>query len=390
MDKEGKMMICCLLLAAISPVFSEEWKATVVKHLDVLVSSCVVIPCSFTHPKENLPASKLRKIWHRSKERDQRIYHEDSTLILENFRGRTRLVEERSANNCTLEITEIKDHDNGPFCFRIELARTPGDTSTIDKFSFVEDCVEFTMLNEPPKPTLIHAKTAIQDHPYTVTCSVTHTCPSHVPKLTWSRAVKETDVIEVHKQTHAGHWEAGSILTFIPEEKDDHSELTCTSQFYGQKRSYSTLTLYVKRKENYNHIIIPSVVGIGITVIFGVFCSFMVKKYKTRISELQSQDGSMWNRLSRMSRRIRSDGPGPSRSDQRRSVWSRFSRRPKGDMSSSHMPNNDNSKSCADQKFAKARFPSPKSQPKSCNYKEDLDDGDDYVNTEDLNVYGNI
>ncbi|XP_038568401.1 Schwann cell myelin protein-like [Micropterus salmoides] len=292
MHKDRKMMIFCLLLAAISsPVFSEEWKATVVKQLEVLVSSCVVVPCSFTHPKENLPASKLRKIWHSSKGRDQRIYHEDSTEISENFRGRTRLLEEKSASNCTLEITEIKDHDNGPFCFRIELARTPGDTSTIDKFSFVEDCVEFTMLNEPPKPTLIHPKTAIQDRPYTVMCSVIHTCPSNVPKLTWSRATTDTDVIEVHRQIYVGYWETLSILTFIPEEKDDHREVTCTSQFYGPKTSYSTLTLDVKCTETFNHIIIPTAVGIGTAVIFALFCIFMVKKYKNRIAELQQQEG---------------------------------------------------------------------------------------------------
>ncbi|XP_044063626.1 myeloid cell surface antigen CD33 [Siniperca chuatsi] len=389
MDKERKMMTFCLLLAAISsPVLSGEWKANVVKTLDALVTSCIVVPCSFTHPKERLPTSKLRGIWHKSRNRDQRIYSDDQTQVLENFRGRTRLLGRLGDNNCTLEITEIKDHDNGPFCFRIELARTETDTSTVDKFSFLEDCVEFRMLSDPPKPTLIHPKTAIQDHPYTVVCSVTHTCPSHVPKLTWSRGTADT---EVHREISLGLWETQSILTFIPEEKDDHSEVTCTSQFNGHKTSSSTLKLYVKRTENYKHIIIPSVVGIGTAVIFAVFCIFMVKKYKKRIAELQSQDGSMWNRLSRLSRRIRSDGPGPSRSDQRRSIWSRFSRRPKGNtMDSGHMPNNVNSKSCADQNFSKPRFPSPKSQPKSCNYKEDLDDGDDYINTADLNVYGNL
>lgn len=112
---------------------------------------------------------------------------------------------------------------------------------------------------------------------------------------------------------------------------------------------------------------------------------------RKRIQELQHGDGSMWNRLSRLSRRMHSDSPGPSRSDQRRSVWSRFSRRPKGEaVDLGPMPKNVNSKSCADQKFNKPRFPSPKSQPKSCNYQEDLDDGDDYMNTADLNVYGNI
>ncbi|XP_068592643.1 myelin-associated glycoprotein-like [Cebidichthys violaceus] len=370
MDKETRMMIFCLLLAAISsPVFTGEWKANVVKDLEVLVTSCVVVPCSFTHPKENLPSSRLRGIWHRSTNRDQSIYQEDITQILENFRGRTRLLGHLGQNNCTLEMTDIKNHDNGPFCFRIELARTETDLSTTDKFSFVEDCVTFRMLPEPPKPTLTPQKTAIQGRPYTVTCSVTHTCPTYVPKLTWSRVTIDDVVTEVQKKNLFGYWEEQSILTFTPEEKDDHSEVTCTAKFNGGSESYTVLNLYVKRTENYNHIIIPTVVAIGTAVIFGVVCIVMVKRYKGRIAELQRRDGSMWNRMSRLSRRIRSDVSRP-RSDQR--------------------TKNVNSKSSADQKVSKARFPSPKSQPKSCNYQEDLDDGDDYINNADLNIYGNM
>lgn len=131
-------------------MFSEEWKATVVKSLDALVTSCVVVPCSFTHPKENLPSSRLRGIWHRSNNKNELIYYEDQTRVLENFRGRTRLLGKLGQNNCTLEMTEIKNHDNGPFCFRIELARTETDTSTKDKFSFVEDCVALNMLGKSP------------------------------------------------------------------------------------------------------------------------------------------------------------------------------------------------------------------------------------------------
>ncbi|XP_076594059.1 myelin-associated glycoprotein-like isoform X2 [Chaetodon auriga] len=368
MDKETKMMILCLLVAALSgPVFSEEWKASVVKNLETLVSSCVVVPCSFSHPKEQLPTSRLRGIWHRSDKRDERIYYEDSTQVLESFRGRTRLLGKLGQNNCTLEITEIKDHDNGPFCFRIELARTETDTSTVDKFSFVDDCVTLIMLPEPPKPKVINPKEAVQDHPHTLICSVTHTCPSHRPELTWSRGTAG-DVTEIHREIHRGLWEAQSILTFTPGVTDDHSQITCKALFHGHKASSTTLTLYVKRIENYNHIIIPAAVGIGTAVIFAGVCIFMVKKYKRRIAELQNQDGSMWNRLSRLSRR-----------------------NPKRDVCNlDDLPKPVKSKSCANQKTSKPRFPSPKSQPKSYNNTEDLDDGDDYINTADLNVYGNV
>uniref|UniRef100_A0AAX7U2H1 Ig-like domain-containing protein n=1 Tax=Astatotilapia calliptera TaxID=8154 RepID=A0AAX7U2H1_ASTCA len=290
MECKTKFMITCMLFTIIcSSVSSDEWKATVVKSIDALVGSCVVVPCSFSHTGGNLPSSRLRGIWHEKNDKKSNIYHEDPILIKDDFKGRTKMLGELGQNNCTLEITQIRIHDNGPFCFQVELVRTENNDPTKDKFSFVEDCVELNMITEPPKPTLIQPKTATQGEPYIVTCSVIHTCPTHVPKLTWN--MDSTKVIVHHKDIKHGNWETQSILTVIPEEKDDNREITCTAEFNGGLKSPETFTLHVKRIENCNHIIIPAVVGIGTALLFGIFCIFMEKKY------------NMWNRLSRLSRR---------------------------------------------------------------------------------------
>uniref|UniRef100_A0A668TDQ0 Ig-like domain-containing protein n=1 Tax=Oreochromis aureus TaxID=47969 RepID=A0A668TDQ0_OREAU len=253
MDKETKFMITYLLFAVIcSSVSSDEWKATVVKSIDALVTSCVVVPCSFSHTGGNLPTSRLRGIC---------------------FKDRTKMLGELGQNNCSLEITDVRNHDNGPFCFRVELVRTEGNEPTKDMFSFVEDCVELNMLTEPAEPTLIQPMAATQGEPYTVICSVMHTCPTHVPTLTWNW--KTEGIIVYHRLIHSGNWETQSILTFIPEETDDNRELTCTAAFNEKKTSSSKFTLNVKRIENYNHIIIPAVVGIGTALLFGIFCIFM-------------------------------------------------------------------------------------------------------------------
>nr|XP_061789574.1 myelin-associated glycoprotein-like [Nerophis lumbriciformis] len=277
-----------VLLGASRVAFCGEWKASVVKSVDALVTSCVVLPCSFSHPKETLPSSRLRGIWHHKTQRNQRVYHQDETTVLANFRGRTRLLGHLGQGNCSLEVTEIKDYDNGPFCFRIELAPTEGDMDSPDKFSFVEDCVELKMLPGPPKPTLTHAKTAYEGRPYIVICSVTYTCPTHTPSLTWSRGNAD-DITTVIKEIHAGHWEVQSILIIIPEAKDDHKDVTCGASFYGRMSSSDNFTLFVKRTENHHHIIIPAAVAVGSIVLFGGICLLMVKKYKKRIVELQNQ-----------------------------------------------------------------------------------------------------
>lgn len=108
----------------------------------------------------------------------------------------------------------------------------------------------FLFIADAPKPVLSDPKSATQDRPYSLTCSVTHTCPSHAPKLKWSRGTADDDVTEVHRQLPIGFWEVHSTLTFIPGEKDDHSEITCTAEFHGKERrtSSSTMTLYIKRE----------------------------------------------------------------------------------------------------------------------------------------------
>uniref|UniRef100_A0A3B5L6A3 Ig-like domain-containing protein n=1 Tax=Xiphophorus couchianus TaxID=32473 RepID=A0A3B5L6A3_9TELE len=266
-----------------SSVLGEEWTANVVKSIDALVGSCVVLPCTVSHPGTYLSTSRLRGIWHRKDKSNEIFYHEDSTKILDSFKGRTRLLGNLGQNNCTLEIIQVKDHDNGPFCFRIELVRKDTNQPTKEKYSFVEKCADITMIR---MYTLYMLDFKPACKPYTLTCSVHHTCPSHLPQIKWSRERKDDDITEVHKHIHSGVWEAESILSFVPEEKDDESELTCTATFSGGIKSEAnhlkSCLLVAVCQQNYNHIIIPAVAVAATAVIFGLFCVLMVKKYKTR------------------------------------------------------------------------------------------------------------
>ncbi|KAK7926298.1 hypothetical protein WMY93_008608 [Mugilogobius chulae] len=339
----GQIFLKLLLIGVLSaPVCGEEWKAKVVKEMDALVGSCVVVPCSFSHPKEYLSTSRLRGKWHRTKEKEQLIYYEDQTRVLESFRSRTRLLGELGKGNCSLEMIEIKDHDNGPFCFRIELARTEGDVDTIDKFSFVEDCVTLRMMSEPLDPSLTF-RDPVEGG------------PSPSPALSLTLA----------PPTSPAHMEQGSR----DDITESHRELHAGNQILRTDDIVQKMTLYVKRVENYNHIIIPVTVAVGLAALFGGLCILMVKKYKKRIEELQQQDGTMFNRLSRLSEVVL--------------FFFSYRIRSPREIHSGHRPQNN-----YDAKCSKPRFPSPKSERKTGSYAQD--DGDDYMNTADLNVYGNL
>ncbi|XP_059920271.1 myelin-associated glycoprotein-like [Gadus macrocephalus] len=378
MSRDTTVLLGWLLLQATScTVWSADWNAKVVREVDALVDSCVVIPCSFTYG-EGLSRATLKGSWFPEGDKEKYIFQEDIAVIMREFRGRTELTGRLTKGNCTLKIIEVKDHDDGPFCFKVEMS-----DRTLKTPEFENHCARLNLLAEPPKPKLNPPRKAIQGEPYTISCSVAHTCPAHRPNITWSRASTDTGVIHINKDNGKGSWEMESILTFIPEATDDDSELSCTATFNGGVTSSSTHHLFVKRKELYLHIILPLVVGLGTAVVFGALCVLMKIKYKNRIADLQSRgNGRLRNHLSRISQRMSSSRFMPSRP------------REPVDLSAYDMPNNTAKK----QKISKPRCPSPKSQPGSFSNRgatgHDRGFGDscddDYTNTADLNIYGNL
>uniref|UniRef100_A0A8C9WFA6 Ig-like domain-containing protein n=1 Tax=Scleropages formosus TaxID=113540 RepID=A0A8C9WFA6_SCLFO len=225
--------LCC-------PVSCAEWEAEVIKKIEVLTTSCVVIPCSFEYPGVQKSHSQLRGIWYSGNARDKFIYHEDDTKIVENFKGRTKMVGDLGSKNCTLEIVEFKNHDAGPYCFRIEI---PGG----ENFSYKDNCAQVFVTEKPEEPKLHYREKAYEGSPYAITCSVIHTCPSHMPELTWSRGGKE-EVTTHYKSIGEGKWEVQSLLTFVPNEHDDDADITCAANFYGGMNSESKMNLRVKRE----------------------------------------------------------------------------------------------------------------------------------------------
>ncbi|XP_051963613.1 sialic acid-binding Ig-like lectin 14 [Xyrauchen texanus] len=351
-------VMCALVLADV-------WKAQLEPNMDAVVSSCVVLPCTFKYPGQHQPSARMRGIWHKENKKTEFIYHEDSLKILDDFKSRTKLVGNMDKLNCSLEIDAVKSHDNGPFCFRVELERDDKD-----KFSFVDNCVSVKLIgkNEDILKPKLHYKQSVEEGvPAVYKCYVSHTCPSHHPTLTWNHT--EKNVLVSYKYMTHGTWEVESILTITPKKEDDHSAITCTVRYHGGLEASTTVSIFVKEQVTLNHILIPSITGLGVSVLFAGMCFFVVKRYKKRIQELQSRnDNGMWSRLSRMSRRFRSgrNSGEQVRRDQRKNKVC-------------NMPGKE--------PFSKPRIPSPKSQPKSYS-GHDYDD--EYNKSADLNIYGNV
>uniref|UniRef100_A0A3P9IT96 Uncharacterized protein n=1 Tax=Oryzias latipes TaxID=8090 RepID=A0A3P9IT96_ORYLA len=211
--------LLCISVLGMCFMFSLGWT------LSALTRSCVVIPCTFWD-SEQIPMT--RGIW--AKRDGGIVFHNGRTQVMHHFRDRTKIVGDLSERNCSLEIDDIKPFDNGPFCFHSERGN--------EKYTFNNSCVFIVMKEITGVPAEVDAGSAL-----TVSCSVTHTCPSHSPEFSWS--VPHISSAVSDSLMSGGIWQRTSIINFIVAPGDGVKNLTCTASFWGEKKGVTTATLTV-------------------------------------------------------------------------------------------------------------------------------------------------
>ncbi|XP_064802159.1 sialic acid-binding Ig-like lectin 13 [Oncorhynchus masou masou] len=215
-------------------VEASSWTAEVPKSVSGLQGSCIVIPCSFNYPEPEKKPSKLTGIW--LKDTYEVIYHPDSSNIIKDYRGRTELVGDLRQKNCSLRIDPLHDSDKGAFTFRIEI-------KDHNKYSYKEDTVSITVSSSPDPPFLSVREEVKVGEVVSAFCSVSHSCPSDSPLLTWSHS--GTHSVQSQQLTNV-QWEVTSSLTFTPSSTDHSQSLVCTAAYKGGKTVKRLKTLNVK------------------------------------------------------------------------------------------------------------------------------------------------
>ncbi|KAL7393025.1 hypothetical protein ABVT39_005495 [Epinephelus coioides] len=353
-----------------------------------LTHSCVVIPCSFPF-QEDMPVT--RGIW--SKKNGDVIFHNAPSYVADHFKGRTRILGDLNEGNCSLEIDDIKPFDNGPFCFHAERGN--------DRVRYNNSCVFVVMKASPAKPVMTSVPPEVDaGSTVTVSCSVTHTCPSHPPVFSWSVPSLTNEITQTWMAE--GIWETTSTITFRAAGGDEVKSLTCTAKSWLGKTQASTVQLTVKGSS-----IHPAAIAVSVLIVVILAAVFGVVLCKRRKRSDDSQRPpprpekrrSLWDRLSRRNPEYRERPPRPEKrgsfwnrisraedgrigwkgdSETRRSFWSRFSRGQgnTADLSVGYV-NNTTTVNC-DTQISKPRCPSPKHTRRPPP-----------VTPEDYHVYGN-
>ncbi|XP_072250597.1 uncharacterized protein [Leuresthes tenuis] len=238
-----------------------------------LTHSCVVIPCSF-QDEEDEPMT--RGIW--SKKKGGIVFHNDWSYVIDHFLYRTRILGDVKEGQCSMEIDDIKPFDNGPFCFHAEKGN--------DKYKFNNSCVFIVMKASPEKPVMTTVPAEVDaGSTVKVSCSVSHTCPSHPPEFSWSVPYITSEVSDI--SLSRGIWQRTSTVTFTVAGGDGPKSLTCTVVFWRKKHQATTVSFTVKGTMMYQWrssapVVVPvTLLALILIVLAAVFGVFIYRKRKT-------------------------------------------------------------------------------------------------------------
>ncbi|XP_031658759.1 myeloid cell surface antigen CD33-like [Oncorhynchus kisutch] len=247
-------------------VDASSWTADVPKSVSGLRGSCIVIPCSFNYPEPEKKPSKFTGIW--LKGTHDTIFHPDISNIIKDYRGRTELVGDLRQKNCSLRIDPLHDSDKGSFTFRIEM-------EDHNKYSYKKDTVSITVSSSPDPPSLSVREEVKVGEVVSASCSVSHSCPSDFPLLTWSHS--GTHSVQSQQLTNV-QWEVTSSLTFSPSSTDHNQSLVCTAAYRGGKTVKSLKTLNVKYKMSMLYISIGIAALVVVVILISMSACLLNRK----------------------------------------------------------------------------------------------------------------
>ncbi|XP_040899769.1 Schwann cell myelin protein-like isoform X2 [Toxotes jaculatrix] len=202
------------------------WTINLPSSVKGLPGYCVVIPCSFNYPDPERRINKYTGIW--MEQAGHAIYHPVESEILQEYRSRTELLGDVTQKNCSLKIDSLKQSDQGPFFFRIDL-------ENYDKFSYKEKTVTITMISGLDINISMQEE-VVEGQTVQASCSVSPICPTSPPVFSWSHSGKQHSHSQ---QLGDGQWVSTATLTFHPTRPDHNKPLLCTVRYKGGQQEIS-------------------------------------------------------------------------------------------------------------------------------------------------------
>ncbi|CAM4696246.1 unnamed protein product [Lepidochelys olivacea] len=196
------------------------WSAWMPQTIVAFEGTCVAIPCRFDYPDELRP-SAVHGIWYFNSPYPRNyppvVYKSRTSIVHESFQGRTRLLGDLQARNCTLQLGRLSPELAGKYFFR-------GDLGGYNQYTYSEHS-NLEIIN---KPTIVPPAAVVVGTEAELRCVVPDNCPTMKPVVSWlHHEVLEEQAVFGQLEEESGTWSQVSLLKFRPSRENDGHELGC-------------------------------------------------------------------------------------------------------------------------------------------------------------------
>ncbi|XP_010220031.1 PREDICTED: sialoadhesin, partial [Tinamus guttatus] len=216
-----------VLLAGLIPHVLGSWGVTYPASVQGLMGSCVVVPCTFSYPSDVSANTGIVAIWYRDYNGDRKVvYHSESPGEVDSrFGGRTRLLGDLAAHNCTLLLADATPQDSGSYRFRFEIVDGDRWSAAQDVLLAVADAPQGIAASMQPSAQNIRVGDAVS-----FACAVN----SSYPPVTAYRWYKDGAAVGSEQ-----------VLTLRHVRREDYGRYHCEAENAVGSRAAPALTLFV-------------------------------------------------------------------------------------------------------------------------------------------------
>ncbi|NXS23837.1 SN protein, partial [Mystacornis crossleyi] len=258
--------------------------------LQAIGGSCLVVPCTFSYPKDVKTADGIVAIWYKDYDGQRTlVFHSASPQEVDpHFGGRAQLLGDPMARNCTLLLRGVTPGDSGHYRFRFEIINgdrwsavrdvtlsVSGGWNTIipPKNSLLAHSVcspqpLLSIPEDPEPPGVTGSEEQTEGQRSTLGCSTPYVCPWGDIVLHWQGYDPQVSEVSGRVQLDTSGVSHQVNLTSSFSWKDHSKKLLCEVS-HGSKKASTELVLRVRHAPKDTQVSLsPSSgnIGVGDTV----------------------------------------------------------------------------------------------------------------------------
>ncbi|XP_047937531.2 sialoadhesin [Anser cygnoides] len=227
-----------VLLASLVPPAHGSWGVTYPRELWSITGSCVVFPCTLSFP-DSISASKgIVAIWYKDFSTQKTVvYHSEGQEVDARFLGRTQLLGDPTAHNCTLLLRGVTPEDSGSYKFRFEIVDGDRWSAEQDVVLSVSDVLE--------RPNIAASEEVSEGTEVTFQCSTPYVCPLSDAALRWVGYDERVSSVSGRVQLDTSG--VGRHLSLVTSFSwKDHSRALFCEVLHGSQKASGELVLRVR------------------------------------------------------------------------------------------------------------------------------------------------